>query len=96
MRGVGARLLWASLLVMLGLLGLAQARLLRPDQAFGFTAVLAPHHRIDVRWRVAPGYHLYRRHVHVQIGPAPVTLGSYQLPRGRRLVLPGLVFNCVN
>ncbi len=90
MEKVGVRLLWVSLLVMLGPVGLAQARLLSPDQAFGFTAVLAPHHRIDVRWRVAPGYHLYRRHVHVKIGPAPVTLGSYQLPRGQRLVLPGL------
>ena len=87
---VGVRLLWISLWAILGLVELAQARLLPPDQAFGFTAVLAPHHRIDVRWRVAPGYHLYRRHVHVQIRPAPVTLGSYQLPRGQRLVLPGL------
>lgn len=86
----GTRSLWTGLLVLLNLAGVAQARLLRPDQAFGFTAVLAPHHRIDVRWRVAPGYHLYRRHVHVQIGPAPVTLGSYQLPRGQRLALPGL------
>lgn len=81
---------WVSLFAIFGLVGLAQARLLPPDQAFGFTAALAPHHRIAVRWRVAPGYHLYRRHVHVKIGPAPVTLGSYQLPPGQRLVLPGL------
>ena len=89
---VGARVrpFWISVWALFGLVGLAQAHLLAPDKAFGFTATLAPHHHIDVRWHVAPGYHLYRRHVHVQIGPPPVTLGSYQLPRGRRLVLPGL------
>lgn len=87
---VASRLLWASLFATLGLMGLARARLLSPHQAFGFTAVLAPHHRIDVRWRVAPGYHLYSRHVHVTLGPAPVVLGAYQLPPGQPLVLPGL------
>ena len=84
------RSLWAGILSVLGLVGIAHARLLPPSQAFRFTAALASQHRIDVRWVVAPGYHLYRSDVHVEIGPAPVTLGPYQLPKGQMLTLPGL------
>ncbi len=84
------RSLWVGIFAVLGLSGLAQGRLLPPNQAFRFTAKLAPNHRLDVRWMVAPGYHLYRDHVHLKIGPAPVALTPYQLPKGQTLALPGL------
>ncbi|MHB8253309.1 MAG: protein-disulfide reductase DsbD [Acidiferrobacter sp.] len=88
-RGWGLRL-WAGVLMVLGLGACVQAALLPPNQAFRFTAALAAHHRVDVRWVVAPGYHLYRDHVHLKIGPASVVVSPYRLPAGRILTLPGL------
>jgi len=82
--------LWACVLAAFGLGASVHAALLRPSQAFRFTAALAPHHRINVRWVVAPGYHLYRSHVHFKIRPSNVIVSPYRLPAGHMLTLPGL------
>ncbi|WP_308389009.1 protein-disulfide reductase DsbD [Acidithiobacillus sp. AMEEHan] len=58
---------------------------LSPDQAFRFSAESAGAGRLALQWRVAPGYHLYRSMVRVQLAPSNVQMGKLQLPPGKLL-----------
>ncbi|MBU2754139.1 protein-disulfide reductase DsbD [Acidithiobacillus sp. CV18-2] len=58
---------------------------LSPDQAFRFSAESAGAGRLALEWQVAPGYHLYRSRVRVQLAPSNVQMGKLQLPPGKLL-----------
>ncbi len=55
---------------------------LSPDQAFSFSAKLSSPDHLQLRWDVAPGYHLYRDRIKVSVLPAHILLGHYALPKG--------------
>ena len=55
---------------------------LTPDQAFHFEASVPRHGQLQLRWDVAPGYHLYRDRIKFSVSPASVVLGHYTLPEG--------------
>ncbi|MEY2341210.1 protein-disulfide reductase DsbD [Acidithiobacillus sp. IBUN Pt1247-S3] len=82
-----------SLVSILGLLGLCWLLLgsalgssfLSPDQAFQFSAHSAGAGKLSLQWKVAPGYHLYRSKVQVQLAPSNVHMGKLQLPPGKLL-----------
>jgi thioredoxin:protein disulfide reductase len=58
----------------------ADSELLEPDQAFRFSARLASPEMIEVRYRVAEGYYLYKDRFVFTAEPAAVRLGAPQLP----------------
>ncbi len=84
------RTLWArimvfcSALLLWGLMSpLASAEhFLSPDQAFHFSATLVSPNHLQLRWDVAPGYHLYRDRIKIALLPDNIVPGKYTLPRG--------------
>jgi len=71
-----------GLIGLLVAVGVAQARPLRPNQAFRFHAAIR-HDALVVRWTAAPGYHLYRSRIHLTVSPASVRLAPFSFPKGR-------------
>ncbi|MBU2826990.1 protein-disulfide reductase DsbD [Acidithiobacillus ferriphilus] len=61
------------------------APFLAPDQAFRFDARLSGHDQLQLRWNVAPGYHLYRDRIKFSVTPGSIILGRYTLPTGMML-----------
>ena len=61
----------------------SEADLLPVDQAFALSASASGADRIELRWKIADGYYLYRQRIGVQAGPAfhPAAL---QLPQGAK------------
>jgi thiol:disulfide interchange protein DsbD len=89
---VGAR--WQSLgyglLVFLALLwtipgSVWASQFLPADQAFSFSAQNVGDGKLALQWKVAPGYHLYRSMVHVELAPSNVHMGKLDLPPGKLL-----------
>jgi len=84
------RTLWARFIVLCSavlLFGLSAAyahadHFLSPDQAFSFSAKLSSPDHLQLRWDVAPGYHLYRDRIQVSVLPSNILLGKYTLPKG--------------
>lgn len=72
-------LLW----VLLVLPALATDTLLEPEQAFAISARLVSDTQLEVAYRIAPGYYLYRDKLDFRIEPASVRLGEPRLPAGR-------------
>ena len=62
----------------------AQADLLEPEKAFRFSARALDASRIEVRYQIAEGYYLYRERFAFAAEPAGVTLGSAQIPEGKK------------
>ncbi|MGJ0482998.1 MAG: protein-disulfide reductase DsbD [Methylomicrobium sp.] len=61
----------------------AQDDLLKPDQAFQFSAAVGDAHTVQVNWQIAPGYYMYRDKTRLELINAGGTqLGVYQLPHG--------------
>ncbi len=58
---------------------------LSAEQAFQFSAQNLGNDRLELQWKVAPGYHLYRQMTHIEVAPANVHLGPWQLPPGKLL-----------
>ena len=77
------KFVWASVLALL-LAGQAWAAdsFLDPEQAFALSARAADSQHIELRFDVAPGYHLYRERFQVSAEPLKLALGELQLPRG--------------
>lgn len=61
----------------------AEPELLEPDKAFQFTARLKDARSIEISYRVAPGYYLYRDKFRFTAAPAEVKLGAPQMPPGK-------------
>ncbi|MDH0091565.1 protein-disulfide reductase DsbD [Achromobacter mucicolens] len=78
----------ALLAVMLLLLGWqsaarAQAEFLEPEKAFVFSAQMASPDTLELHYRVAPGYYMYRERFGIAITPAgATTLGEAVYPKG--------------
>ena len=61
----------------------SEADLLPVDQAFALTASAPSRDRIEVQWKVADGYYLYRHRTDAQIEGADFRAGKLQLPKGK-------------
>ena len=61
----------------------SEADLLPVDQAFALTASAPSRDRIEVQWKVADGYYLYRHRIDVQVDGSGFQAGKLQLPKGK-------------
>jgi len=61
----------------------SEADLLPVDQAFALSASAPSRDRIEVQWKVADGYYLYRHRTDVQVEGADFRAGRLQLPKGK-------------
>jgi thiol:disulfide interchange protein DsbD len=61
----------------------AEPQLLEPDKAFQFAARIAGADTIEVRYRIAPGYYMYRDKFRFSAAPAAARLGEPRLPAGK-------------
>jgi thiol:disulfide interchange protein DsbD len=61
----------------------AEPELLEPEKAFQFGARFARADAIEVRYRIAPGYYMYRDKFRFSVEPATARLGEPQLPPGK-------------
>jgi len=61
----------------------AEAEFLEPEKAFVFNAAMATPDTVELRFRVAPGYYMYRERFGISINPlGAVTLGEPVYPKG--------------
>ena len=77
------RLLLALLLIVSSLARGAEPDLLEPDKAFQFAARLKDERSIEISYRIAPGYYMYRDKFRFTAAPADVRLGAPQMPPGK-------------
>lgn len=77
------RLLLLPLALAAGPAAAAEDELLEPEQAFRFSARPLDAGRVEVRFRIADGYYLYRDRLRFEAEPAAVALGRPDLPAGR-------------
>jgi thiol:disulfide interchange protein DsbD len=87
--GLGA---WASSLLRLIIafvlcsplaLAINPEDLLEPDKAFRFSARAVEGGQVEVSYRIAPGYYLYRDRFKFEAEPPSVVLGAAQFPAGQ-------------
>ena len=57
--------------------------LLEPEQAFRFSARALDAASVEVRYRIAPGYYMYRDKFRFSAEPASLQLGEAAMPRGK-------------
>jgi thiol:disulfide interchange protein DsbD len=62
----------------------AEPELLEPDKAFRFSAQLKDARSIEISYRIAPGYYLYRDKFRFTVSPAVAKAGAAQLPDGKK------------
>lgn len=61
----------------------AEAEFLEPEKAFVFSAQMTAPDTLELRYRVAPGYYMYRERFGITISPAgATTLGEAVYPKG--------------
>lgn len=61
----------------------AEAEFLEPEKAFVFSAAMAAPDTVELRFRVAPGYYMYRERFGISISPlGAATLGEPVYPKG--------------
>ena len=65
-------------------LAVSEADLLRVDDAFALTARAVDRGRIELHWRIADGYYLYRHRIAVQPVDGAFKSNPLQLPRGAK------------
>jgi thiol:disulfide interchange protein DsbD len=65
-------------------LAVSEADLLPVDDAFALTASAPSRDRIELSWRIADGYYLYRHRIAVQPTDSAFKANPLQLPRGAR------------
>lgn len=79
---------FAAAVVCAAGIGAAQAvdesDLLPVDQAFALTATAPSRDRIELRWKIADGYYLYRHRMGVQSADGAYATGALELPQGDR------------
>jgi thioredoxin:protein disulfide reductase len=78
------RLLLILLLAVFSFVHAAEPELLEPQKAFQFAARLQDARSIEVTYRIAPGYYLYRDKFRFSAAPVEVKLGAPQIPPGKR------------
>lgn len=57
--------------------------LLEPEQAFKFSARAVDSQTLEVRYKIAEGYYLYKDKFKFQAEPPDVILGTPQVPAGK-------------
>ncbi|MGQ0751314.1 MAG: protein-disulfide reductase DsbD [Betaproteobacteria bacterium] len=72
------------ILLLSGIAHGAEPDLLEPEKAFQFAARIARPDAIEVRYRIAPGYYMYRDKFRFSVAPAEAQLGDPQLPPGKK------------
>jgi len=77
------RFFLAALLTASAIAHGAEPQLLEPEKAFQFAARLKDARSIEVGYRIAPGYYLYRDKFRFSAAPEGVKLGAPRLPRGK-------------
>ena len=61
----------------------AEAEFLDPEKAFVFSAAMSAPDTVELRYRVAPGYYMYRERFGITISPyGAATLGEAVYPKG--------------
>lgn len=60
----------------------AEQRYLEPEQAFALSAVMASPTELDVRYKIAPGYYMYRGRFELALSPDAQRLGTPVYPKG--------------
>lgn len=78
-------MLLATALLLLGWQAAAQAEtdFLEPEKAFVFSAQMAAPDTLELRYKVAPGYYMYRERFGIAINPVDAaTLGEAVYPKG--------------
>jgi thiol:disulfide interchange protein DsbD len=77
--------LWmlASLAHAIDNLGITDDELLAPDDAFSVSMKVAADNRIEVNWKIAPGYYLYRDRIRFSTDTPGISLGNPILPEGK-------------
>ena len=76
------RLILILIVTLSSLAHSAEPELLEPEKAFQFSARLTGARSIEVNYRIAPGYYLYRDKLRFSAAPAEAKLGQPQLPPG--------------
>ncbi|MEP6908500.1 MAG: protein-disulfide reductase DsbD domain-containing protein, partial [Pseudoxanthomonas sp.] len=76
-------ILFLTLLATTPALAVSEADLLPVDQAFALTAKASSRDRIDVQWKVADGYYLYRHRTSVEVEGPGFEGAQLQLPKGK-------------
>ena len=61
----------------------AEDELLDPEIAFRFSASLISNNTLEVHFRIADGYYMYRDSYRFSVQPDSITLGEPQFPPGR-------------
>jgi thiol:disulfide interchange protein DsbD len=74
----------ACWLACCGLAHAAEPDLLEPEKAFRFDARLKDARAIEVSFRIAPGYYLYRDKFRFSVAPLDAKLGEPRLPPGTK------------
>ena len=82
------RLVLIFLLAICGFARAAEPELLEPDKAFRFAARLKDARSIEVTYRIAPGYYMYRERFQFTLAPAGAKPGAPQLPLVAKLERP--------
>lgn len=79
---VCARALLMLALIAVALPGKSADDLLDPDQAFAFGAALVSPQLIEVTYRIAEGYYLFRDAFRFSVEPQSIRIGKPQFPAG--------------
>ena len=74
---------WPWFLAFGARLALAEDDLLPPDQAFKFSARVVDAGNVELHWRIANGYYMYRDKFRFSAQPATVALGKPEFPAGK-------------
>jgi thiol:disulfide interchange protein DsbD len=75
--------LCALFVVSLPALAVSEKDLLPVDEAFGLSAQARDRDRIEVSWKIAPGYYIYRHRTTVK-SDAGFSAGALQMPAGKK------------
>lgn len=60
----------------------AEQKYLDPQQAFAFSAAMAAPNELDIHFKIAPKYYMYRDRFEFALAPDASRLGQLQFPRG--------------
>ena len=76
-------LLFSAAIAALEPLNNSEEELLQPDQAFAFTATVQDDATLQVDWKIADGYYMYRDRIRFSSETPGVELGEAVLPAGK-------------
>jgi len=84
LRSISLALLALAAIVSPRYLRATEEELLAVDQAFIVSATALDHGTIQLQWKIAPNYYLYRERIKVTTPDAGMTLAAHELPVGEK------------